>query len=184
VALAFGWLRIRVPEYWLSSLIFQFVFAGFGEEILQRGYFESRINAEFGRRLRFCGIRFGPGLIIVSVLFALGHVLNPFRPLRGSYRLSWAWGLSAGGAGLFFGLLRERTGSVLAPALFHGAGDVVLILTSGNEPARWIVISIAWSLSWFVLFFTSVATAGRGDPKPAPPPGLRQGPVRGLAGGP
>jgi membrane protease YdiL (CAAX protease family) len=35
-----------------STTIFMFHFAGFGEEILFRGYFQSRLNEDFGRPWR------------------------------------------------------------------------------------------------------------------------------------
>jgi hypothetical protein len=46
-------LRIRI------NLVFQFFFAGFGEEILFRGYMQSRLNEDFGRPWRLRGVSFG-----------------------------------------------------------------------------------------------------------------------------
>jgi membrane protease YdiL (CAAX protease family) len=101
-------------------VIWQFVFSGFGEEILYRGYFQSRINEEFGRPYSFLGANFGIGLVISSLLFATAHVLNPFNPFKGSYDLAWGWGLWTFFAGLFFGLMREKTGSIIASGIAHG----------------------------------------------------------------
>jgi len=70
-----------------STIVFMFYFAGFGEEILFRGYFQSRLNEDFGRPWRTKGVSFGPGLLITSPLFAVPHVLNPFNPLVGKFEL-------------------------------------------------------------------------------------------------
>ena len=51
--------------------------------------------------------------------FVLIHLLNPFDYFRGGGTLAWWWGLSAF-AGLWRGLLRERTGTILVPAIVHG----------------------------------------------------------------
>ena len=39
----------------LSTIVWQFVFSGFGEEFVYRGYFQSRLNQAFGRPLRLLG---------------------------------------------------------------------------------------------------------------------------------
>jgi len=104
----------------VTIIIWQFFISGFGEEIRYRGYFQSRINAEFGRPYKFLGVNFGIGLIIASVLFALSHVFNPFNPLVGQFELAWFWGIWMFFSGLLFGLLREKTNSLLTCALLHG----------------------------------------------------------------
>lgn len=108
-----------------STVVWQFVFSGFGEEIRYRGYYQSRINQEFGRPWSIGGIRFGPGLIIAALLFGLSHVLNPFNPFAGQYDLAWWWGLWTCFSGLFLGLLREKAGGLIAPGIAHGLPDAV-----------------------------------------------------------
>lgn len=108
-----------------STVIWQFVFSGFGEELLFRGYYQSRINQEFGRPYNFLGVNFGIGLIIASLLFALAHILNPFNPFTGSLDLAWSWGLWAFFSGLFFGFVREKTESIIAVGIAHGLPDAV-----------------------------------------------------------
>lgn len=109
----------------VSTVIWQFFFSGFGEEIRYRGYYQSRINQEFGRPFTFLGVKFGPGLIIASLLFAFSHVLNPFSPFTGSFELAWWWGFFTLFGGLFFGFVREKTGSVIAAGIAHGLPDAV-----------------------------------------------------------
>jgi membrane protease YdiL (CAAX protease family) len=149
-ALILGWLKIEVPVYWLSTLVFQVFFAGFGEEILYRGYYQSRINDGFGRPFTASGMRFGVGLIAISILFGFAHVLNPFNPLQGSYGLDWMAGVVALQTGIFYGFVREKTGSILTSAIIHGSTfwwDFI-----GDGSTRFLAMSIGWCISWIVLF--------------------------------
>lgn len=130
------WLILSIPaitaavlgvvgfEVVASTIIFMFYFACFGEEILFRGYFQSRLNEDFGRPWRINGVSFGPGLLITSALFAVLHVLNPFNPLVRRFELDLLWGLSSFFFGLLFGFVREKTGTVLSASLGHGLLDL------------------------------------------------------------
>lgn len=109
----------------VSTVIWQFIFSGFGEEILYRGYLQSRINQEFGRPYNVLGVNFGIGLIVGSLLFAFAHVLNPFNPFIGRFELAWWWGFSSFFVGLFLGLVREKTDSIVAAGIAHGLPDAV-----------------------------------------------------------
>ena len=111
-----------------SALVFQFYFAGFGEEILFRGYFQSRLNQDFGRPWRIRGVSFGPGLLIASALFGVLHMLNPFNPLMGKFEIDLLWGASSFFGGLLFGFLREKTGTVLSASLGRGLLDLGQII--------------------------------------------------------
>lgn len=121
VALARGTLSLVI----VSTIVWQFIFSGFGEEFAFRGYFQSRLNQAFGRPVRLFGIQFGAGLIIASLLFGLWHVENTYDPAVGFSPLAWGWGLWTFVAGLFFGVIREKTGTLLAPGLAHGLPDAV-----------------------------------------------------------
>ena len=126
VALARGRLSVVV----VSTVVWQFIFSGFGEEFAFRGYFQSRLNQAFGRPMRLFGIQFGVGLIIASLLFGLWHADNTYDPAIGLSSLAWGWGLWTFVAGLFFGVLREKTGTLLAPGIAHGLPDAI------GEPLR------------------------------------------------
>ncbi len=108
--------------YWA---LWQFFVSGFGEETLYRGYFQSRINAEFGRPYTFKGVQFGPGIFIAAILFAFTHVLNPFDPLNVTFTLALGWGIWTFCSGLFFGFIREKTGDLIGPGIAHGLPDAV-----------------------------------------------------------
>ena len=93
--------------------IYFLVAIGFGEEILYRGYIQSRVNSEYGRPWKCCGVSFGPGLLVASMLFGLGHVM-----LLGTLELNWLFAIAAIFPGIFFGLVREK-GGVIASFIFH-----------------------------------------------------------------
>ena len=102
---------------------FYFLFmVGFGEEIKFRGYFQSRINEEYGKPWQIFGIRIGPGLIIVSILFGLSHMgqMGVFNPFLGQYTLNPWMGMQSFFGALFFGLIREKSGSIVASGTAHG----------------------------------------------------------------
>lgn len=102
------------------GVVYSLVFVALSEEVLFRGYIQSRLNEAFGRPHRFFGVNWGWGVIIASLLFGLWHVLNPFNPFVGKFALAWQWGLWTFFAGLILGYVRERTSSVLASAILHG----------------------------------------------------------------
>jgi membrane protease YdiL (CAAX protease family) len=108
-----------------STVLWQLIVSGFGEEIRYRGYYQSRVNQEFGQPYQLMGIRFGPGLIVSSILFGLSHAFNTFSPLIGQYELAWPWALFTLAGGFFFGLLREKTNDVIACTIAHGGLDAV-----------------------------------------------------------
>jgi membrane protease YdiL (CAAX protease family) len=145
-----GWQNIEIPKFWLSTIIFQVIFAGFCEEILYRGYYQSRINETFDRPWDISGLKFGIGLIAISVLFGFAHVLNTYNPLQGQYSFDWVGGLIALQTGLFYGFVREKTGSILASAVIHGSTFWWDFLADGST--RYIGMSIGWCISWIVLF--------------------------------
>jgi len=109
----------------VSTVLWQLVFSGFGEEFMWRGYVQSRLNRGFGRPWRLFGIQFGPGLIIASLLFGVQHALNTYNPAVGWSSLAWGWALSTFVGGLTFGAMREKTGTLLAPGIAHGLPDAV-----------------------------------------------------------
>ncbi|HLF75150.1 MAG TPA: CPBP family intramembrane glutamic endopeptidase [Anaerolineales bacterium] len=109
----------------VSTVVWQFVFSGFGEEFVWRGYVQSRLNQAFGRPMRLFGVQFGWGLIIASILFGLLHAFNTYDPAIGFASLAWGSALSSAAAGLMFGVIREKTGTLLAPGIAHGLPDAV-----------------------------------------------------------
>lgn len=115
LALAWQPAQASAGEKALLDVVYFYVFVGLAEEILFRGYLLSRLNEVFERRFSLLGIPFGPGLLISALLFGLWHAAQaPLNPLV------WPQALWTTFAGLIFGLVREKSGSIAAPALLHG----------------------------------------------------------------
>ncbi len=127
LGLVSGKLSIQI----ISTVIWQFIFSGFGEEIFFRGYIQSRLNQSFGRPFEWKGIRFGWGLIISAAAFGVTHMLNTANIWLGDFNLAWWWGTFTFVGGLLFGLLREKTQSIIAPGVLHGldaVGEALVLL--------------------------------------------------------
>lgn len=109
----------------LATFLFYALFVGFGEEILFRGYMQSRLNQVFGRPYRFFEVPFGWGAIIASILFGAMHI-GIFRWILGmTTEVTLAWGFWTIFGGLVAGYVREKSGGILAPALLHGMPQAI-----------------------------------------------------------
>jgi membrane protease YdiL (CAAX protease family) len=69
------------------------------------------------------GFEFGPGLAVSSLFFGLIHSLNTVDYFHGNFDFGWWYGVQNLFTGLFFGLIRARTGSVLPGAIVRGLQD-------------------------------------------------------------
>jgi membrane protease YdiL (CAAX protease family) len=79
------------------------------EEAFYRGYLETRLDEAWTPRLRLLGTTVGPGLLVTSIVFALGHVATEFHPNR----------LAVFFPSLLFGWMRTRRRGIGAAAAFH-----------------------------------------------------------------
>jgi membrane protease YdiL (CAAX protease family) len=104
----------------LCSVVWLFVFTGFGEETFFRGYVQSRLNLVLGRPYKVMGVEFGPGLLVASGLFGMLHALNTVDYFMGRYDIAWGSGFVSVFSGFCYGSLREKTGSILAGGTAHG----------------------------------------------------------------
>lgn len=147
-------------------MIFQFFLSGLGEEIVYRGYIQSRLNRAFGRPLEVGGIRFGTGLFITAFLFGFSHSLSGFNPFVSSFRIDLFYGLVTGIWGLLYGLLREKTGSVFGAGILYGHEAVIenFVVTLPGQVAYGVCLLIA-----FVILMGVPALRNRlqGEPNPA-----------------
>ncbi|UCD85078.1 MAG: CPBP family intramembrane metalloprotease [Deltaproteobacteria bacterium] len=105
------------PEGWMALAVYQVFFIALPEEYFYRGYVQSRLNQAFPRGFRVLKVDFGWALIVAALLFALGHFI---------ISLQW-WQMNVLFPGLLFGWLRERSGSIIAPTLFHGLCNIYII---------------------------------------------------------
>ena len=127
IILLIGGTMITGPM--LVLLFIEFLFVGFVEELIFRGYIQSVLNEAFGRPYRFFGISWGAGLIIASLLFGFMHMLFAhFNPFLGWYGLDWQVGVVIFFGGLIFGFIREKTGNIVAPSILHSFIDFFSIV--------------------------------------------------------
>jgi uncharacterized protein len=109
------WWRIRVPVHappWGSlgsDFSGQLLVIALPEEAFYRGYLQSALDDVYKPRWRVFGAELGPGLLLTSALFALGHLFTEFNVAR----------LAVFFPSLVFGYLRARTGGVGAGLIFH-----------------------------------------------------------------
>jgi uncharacterized protein len=115
----------------LSAIIFYLFFLGFGEELLFRGYIQSRLNAAFGKPFHFFGVRWGGGIVIAAALFGLMHALNIGSLVSGHWELTWWWGFWTFFGGLVLGFVREKSGSIVAPTILHGLPQAIAYAALG-----------------------------------------------------
>jgi len=79
------------------------------EEAFYRGYLMTALDDVWKKRVKLFGGYLSPGLVVSSLLFALGHVLTEPNPSR----------LAVFFPSLLFGFLRTRTGGIGASVGFH-----------------------------------------------------------------
>ncbi len=92
-------------------------FVAVPEEFFYRGYFQTRLNEVMPRRFLVLGVPMGWGAVVAALFFAFGHSVVTFQ---------W-WHFATFFPGLVFAWMRERTGGVMAGALFHAACNVGVV---------------------------------------------------------
>lgn len=122
---AHGWERLIYKAqgpFWrmlpdlLRLLAYQFVIVSLPEEFFFRGYMQSTLNRVLVKRWRFLGADLGWAWIVTAAVFAVAHSIIV---------VEW-WHFAIFFPALLFGYLKERTGSITAPILFHGASNVIM----------------------------------------------------------
>jgi membrane protease YdiL (CAAX protease family) len=110
--LGLGHGSLRLPPDFLTTALNQLIVVAIPEEIFFRGYLMEKLDrrwAPLERRRVVLGAPLGKGLIVSSLLFAIGHVVVVPNPQR----------LAVFFPALVFGWMRARTGSIMAGAIFH-----------------------------------------------------------------
>jgi membrane protease YdiL (CAAX protease family) len=79
------------------------------EEAFYRGFLQTSLDDAWPPRFRFLGAWLGPGVVVTSIVFALGHVATEVHPNR----------LGVFFPSLLFGYLRSRRSGIGCSAAFH-----------------------------------------------------------------
>ncbi len=114
-------LTIRIlKEYAWNILV-----GGFAEEFFYRGYIQSSVNLEYGKEWKIGKTSFGPGLLVSSILYGLSRGMRTLKPWSGIYSISWSWTLYAFTVGIFYGLIRETSGDIIASGTANSMIDAI-----------------------------------------------------------
>jgi hypothetical protein len=111
-------VRMNVPQDWGLLLLYHLLCVALPEEVFYRGYVQSYLNRVFPRNVNLLVANVGFGWLYTALLFALGHFIISLRPEA----------LATFFPGLLFGLLRERTGSIVASTAFHALCNATVLL--------------------------------------------------------
>lgn len=105
-----------------SFFVRNLLFVALPEEFFYRGYLNDRLDGFFKKHTSLLGARITWKWPLLALLFALSHSM---------ITIQW-WHIFIFFPGLAFGWLREKTGTILAPILFHA---------SSNTFAYWVFLS-------------------------------------------
>lgn len=105
----------RLQDDFAGRALGQVLVIALPEEAFFRGYLQSSLDGAWSaRRRRVLGAEIGPGWLLASLVFAVGHVLTVPNPAR----------LAVFFPALLFGWMRARTGGVGAGVVFHAMCNI------------------------------------------------------------
>lgn len=99
-----------------NLVLTQLLVVALPEETFFRGYMQTRMQHILKPRWTIFGARLGWGWVLTCVTFALAHSLIQYQ---------W-WHFSIFFPSLVFGYLREKTGGLVAPILFHATSNLFM----------------------------------------------------------
>ena len=98
-----------LPSHFADQALGQLLLVALPEEAFYRGYLQTTLDDRLGARWRLGGAQVGPGVLVTSAIFAVGHLATELNPSR----------LAVFFPALVFGWLRAKTGGIGAPLVFH-----------------------------------------------------------------
>lgn len=99
-----------------NPFLYQILAVAIPEEFYFRGYLQPIMNKIWKPKWKILGADLGWGWIITALVFAFAHSV---------IQLKW-WHFSIFFPGLVFGYLKEKTGSITAPILFHAFSNAFM----------------------------------------------------------
>jgi len=153
----FGFFRTVSLRVLLVDLVWFFLFVGFAEELFFRGYVQSRLNEVFRKKygkILWVDFEWSEGTLITGVFFfGLAHILVGVNPFTGRMAITPAAVMITAFAcfmGVVFGVLAEKTGSILLPTVLHGLIDFT-VFSLGRLTS--LAVSNIAALAAMFLFF-------------------------------
>jgi membrane protease YdiL (CAAX protease family) len=114
-------VAFRWPHRFPLQIIDQLFVVALPEEFFYRGYLQARLEKQFGEGRPILGILAGRGFLLTQVLFALGHLVEPYP-----------WRLAVFFPALLFGWLRKRTGTIFAGVVFHAVCNLTVLVLEAS----------------------------------------------------
>lgn len=113
--LFFGLDFVNHPApHWITYALTQVLLVGFPEEFFFRGYMQENLSQVYPPQQRVFGAPFGKAQIYTCLIFAFSHSL---------ITIQW-WHMFIFFPALVFAWLKEKTGTIWAPTLFHAASNL------------------------------------------------------------
>lgn len=107
--------EFRLPDRFVEWAIDDLFVVALPEEFFYRGYLQTRLRDAWPKGKLLFGARLGAAFWVTAILFALGHLA-----------IFQVWRLGVFFPALLFGWMRERSNSVVGPALFHAAANLLI----------------------------------------------------------
>ncbi len=102
-------------------MFFEWIFAGFCEEVMFRGLLNTRLLRVWPGKWCIAGFTLSHATLATTILFCLAHV-DPIH-----LHIYWPQLLFAFGLGIYYSTVREKTGSLLNSTLAHGISDGLIV---------------------------------------------------------
>ena len=107
--------RLALADDLPVMVLTQLIAVALPEELFFRGYLQARMELLWPARRTLWGAPVGRALVVSSAVFALAHFVGEYAPVR----------LGPFFPALVFGVLRARTGSIVAPVVYHAFCNVL-----------------------------------------------------------
>lgn len=104
-----------LPPSFVEMVFTQICVVGVCEELFYRGYIHTLLIQAWPPRFTFWGASLGKAVMVGSALFALGHFVGEWNPLR----------LGPFFPALLFCALRSAGGSIMGAVVYHGLCNIV-----------------------------------------------------------
>jgi membrane protease YdiL (CAAX protease family) len=117
-----GWrFQTELPSGMPNLILWQLLGVALPEEVFFRGWLQDRLTQLLPPRRRLYHANVGPALFLTAALFALAHylVIPKLHQLLVFF------------PGVLFGVLRERSQSLLAPILAHALANISFLSAQG-----------------------------------------------------
>lgn len=95
--------------FFTQGFLTQLIAVALPEEFFFRGYFQEKLGTFFKPKWKIFGVSLGYAWPLTAIIFSFAHSV---------IHIQW-WHFSIFFPALLFGWLREKTGSITAPILFH-----------------------------------------------------------------